>query len=77
MGQSARIMASSHESGYYVADGKRDGCHSALLLNFADLEKCKCCYGDSLGWPLPTNLVEAVRPNIRKDLQVDLKHCCS
>ena len=42
---------------------------------FADLEKCKCYYGDSLGWPLPTNLEEVVRPNINKieeDLQVDL-----
>ena len=63
----------SCESGYYVADGKRNGCHWALL--FADLEKCKCYYGDSLGWPLPTNLEEVVRPNINKieeDLQVDL-----
>ena len=36
---------------------------------------CKCYYGDSLGWPLPTNLEEVVRPNINKieeDLQVDL-----
>ena len=60
----------SPESRYYVADGNRDGCHWALL--FADLEKC---YGDSLGWPLPTNLEEVVRPNINKieeDLQVDL-----
>ena len=63
----------SPESGYYVADGNRDGCHWALL--FADLEKCKCYYGDSLGWPLPTNFEEVVRPNINKieeDLQVDL-----
>ena len=60
----------SCESEYYVADGKRDGCHWALL--FADFEKY---YGDSLGWPLPTNLEEVVRPNINKieeDLQVDL-----
>ena len=56
-----------------MADGNRDGCHWALL--FADLETCKCYYGDSLGWPLPTNLEEVVRPNINKieeDLQVDL-----
>ena len=51
-----------------MADSKRDGCHLALL--FADLEKCKCYYRDSLGW-----LEEVVRPNINKiekDLQVDL-----
>ena len=47
-----------------MADGDRDGCHWALL--FADLEKCKCYYGDSLGWPLPTNLEEVVRPNFNK-----------
>ena len=58
----------SRESGYYVPDGKRDGCHWALL--FADFEKY---YGDSLGWTLPTNLEEVVVINkIEEDLQVDL-----
>ena len=50
-----------------MADGDRDG---ALL--FADLEKCKCYYGDSLGWPLPTNLEEVVRPNLTHSETINL-----
>ena len=45
------------------------------VIGLCYLEKCKCYYGDSLGWPLPTNLEEVVRPNVNKieeDLQVDL-----
>ena len=53
-----------------MADGKIDGCHWALL--FADLGKCKCYYGDSLGWPLLTNLEEVVKPNINK-IEEDLQ----
>ena len=63
----------SHDSKYYVADGKREGCHWALL--FVDLERCQSYYGDSLGWPLPTNLEEVVKPNIKeieKVLHADL-----
>ena len=58
-----------------MADGKREGCHWALL--FVDLERCQSYYGDSLGWPLPTNLEEMVKPNIKeieKVLHVDLRN---
>ena len=65
----------SHDSKYmyYVADGKTQGCHWALL--FIDLKRCQSYYGDSLGWPLPTNLEEMVKLNItdiEKVLHADL-----
>ena len=56
-----------------MADGKRQGCHWALL--FIDLKRCQSYYGDSLGWPLPTNLEEMVKLNItdiEKVLHADL-----
>ena len=65
----------SHDSKYYVADGKREGCQWALL--FVDLERCQSCCGVSLGWPLPTNLEEVVKLNIKeieKVLHVDLRN---
>ena len=48
----------------YVSDGKRNGIHWALLA--IDLSNSNVYYGDSLGWSLPTNIVDTVVPNLKK-----------
>lgn len=57
----------------YVSDDKQKGLHWALLA--IDVTKCTAYYGDSLGWPLPTNIMSTVGSNIKQieeDLGIDI-----
>ena len=54
---------------YYVSDGKQQGVHWALLA--IDLKNQRTYYGDSLGWPLPSNLAKTVGSNLKR-LEGDL-----
>ena len=57
----------------YVSDETQTGLHWPLLA--IDLMKCTAYYGDSLGWPLPTNIMSAVGSNVKKiedDLGIDI-----
>ena len=47
----------------YVSDGKRQGVHWTLLI--LDLKNDITYYGDSLGWPLPSNLLNTVGSNLK------------
>ena len=49
---------------YYVSDEKQQGVHWALLA--LDLKKHRIYYGDSLGWPLPSNLSNTVGSNLKR-----------
>ena len=53
-------MGLSPSNSYYVSDGVRKGCHWSLLV--LDLETQHAYCGDSLAWPTPNNLLEAVYP---------------
>ena len=48
----------------YVSDEKRRGVHWALLI--IDLKNGVTYYGDSLGWPLPSNLINMVGSNLQR-----------
>ena len=48
----------------YVSDEKRRGAHWALLV--IDLQNGVTYYGDSLGWPLPSNLINTVGSNLKR-----------
>jgi hypothetical protein len=48
----------------YVSDEKRRGAHWALLV--IDLKNGVTYYGDSLGWPLPSNLINTVGSNLKR-----------
>ena len=48
----------------YVSDEKKRGVHWALLV--IDLKNGVTYYGDSLGWPLPSNLSNTVGSNLKR-----------
>ena len=48
----------------YVSDGKRQGVHWTLLI--LDLKNSITYYGDSLGWPLPSNSLNTVGSNLKR-----------
>ena len=48
----------------YVSDEKRLGAHWAMLA--IDLKNGVAYYGDSLGWPLPSNLTNTVGSNLKR-----------
>ena len=48
----------------YVSDERRRGVHWALLI--IDLKNGKTHYGDSLGWPLPSNSANTVGSNLKR-----------
>ena len=54
---------------YYISDERQRGVHWAVLI--IDLNCSKSYYGDSLGWPLPSNLREMVGANLKR-LEGDL-----
>ena len=49
---------------YYVSDESRQGLHWALLV--IDVKSGKSYYGDSLGWSIPSNLVDTVGSNLKR-----------
>ena len=48
----------------YVSDEKRQGVHWTLLI--LDLKTGITYYGDSLGWPIPSNLLNTVESNLKR-----------
>ena len=48
----------------FVSDEKRHGTHWAMLA--IDLKNGVTYYGDSLGWPLPSNLTNTVGSNLKR-----------
>ena len=55
---------------YYFSDESRQGLHWALLV--IDVKSGKSYYGDSLGWSIPSNLVDAVGSNLKR-MENDMK----
>ena len=61
---------------YFITDEERTGEHWSLLI--IDINNNTAYYGDSLAWPLPTNLLSTVKSNlsvIESDLGIDISRC--